>query len=166
MGPRLSQRRLGRPLSPRAQGGEGVVPQVEIAKALFHPAGPPPGRFFEGEEPAPDRAAQLVAAEGRGFGGADSPEAGGEGFAPQTGWGKMLILSYSFFVLLSVSLYLGIGIGVKWHKFGMRGAEAVPNIDLWRQVPGLVKDGVIFAARCGVKHAFWPELGDFSLLRN
>ena len=53
---------------------------------------------------------------------------------------------FVIFVLLSVSLYLGIGIGVKWHKFGMRGAEAVPNIDLWRQVPGLVKDGVTFSA--------------------
>ena len=53
---------------------------------------------------------------------------------------------FVFLVLTSICLYLGIGIGVKWHKFGMRGAEAVPNIDLWRQVPGLVKDGVTFSA--------------------
>jgi len=34
------------------------------------------------------------------------------------------------------------GFAIKWHKFGMRGVEAVPNIDFWRQVPGLVFDGI------------------------
>lgn len=50
------------------------------------------------------------------------------------------------FVLLTAFLYLGVGGAVKWYKFGMRGAEAVPNIELWREVPGLVRDGITFSA--------------------
>jgi len=56
------------------------------------------------------------------------------------GWKFVILVLTSFF------LYFAIGFGIKYQKYGMRGAEAVPNVDMWRQVPGLVKDGVSFTA--------------------
>ena len=58
----------------------------------------------ENENDVPPEASLAVKLSGVLYLGA-AQIAGGEGFAPQTGWGKMLILSYSFFVLLSVSAY-------------------------------------------------------------
>ena len=58
----------------------------------------------ENETDVPPESALVVRLTGVLYLGA-AQIAGGEGFAPQTGWGKMLILSYSFFVLLSVSAY-------------------------------------------------------------
>lgn len=63
--------------------------------------------------------------------------------------------SFVFLVLLAAGLYLGIGIGINKYKYGMQGIEAVPNIGFWRQVPGLVKDGVAFSAeqsKAGVEY--------------
>jgi len=61
------------------------------------------------------------------------------GSAGGKGW------NFIFMVIFFFALYLGIGIGFNKYKRGMEGVEAVPNIDLWRQVPGLVKDGVTFS---------------------
>jgi len=49
------------------------------------------------------------------------------------------------FVMLTAFCYFGVGTAIKWHKYGLRGAEAVPNIELWRELPGLVRDGVTFS---------------------
>ena len=61
------------------------------------------------------------------------------GIAGSRGW------SFVFFVVLVAGLYLGIGIGINKYKFGLDGIESVPHISFWRQVPGLVKDGVTFS---------------------
>ena len=45
-----------------------------------------------------------------------------------------------------VLIYIGVGVGIRYHKFGLRGAEAIPNIEYWRELPGLVVDGVKFSA--------------------
>ena len=49
-------------------------------------------------------------------------------------------------MLFAAALYLCIGIGINKYKYGMQGIEAIPNISFWRQLPGLVKDGVSFSA--------------------
>ena len=71
-------------------------------------------------------------------------EGGGLSAAPRARSGKGW--SFIFMVILIAGLYLGIGIGYNYKKMGLRGVEAVPNISFWRQVPGLVKDGVTFSA--------------------
>jgi len=62
------------------------------------------------------------------------------GSAGGKGW------SFIFFVCLIAVAYLGGGIAFNKYKMGLTGVEAVPNIGFWRQVPGLVKDGVTFSA--------------------
>ena len=53
--------------------------------------------------------------------------------------------SFVFLVLAGAVLYLAVGIGINKYKFGLEGIETVPHISFWRQVPGLVKDGVTFS---------------------
>jgi len=65
--------------------------------------------------------------------------------------------SFVLLVLLIAALYLGIGIGINKYKFGMQGIEAVPHISFWRQVPGLVKDGVAFSASQSKAGAEWVQ---------
>lgn len=49
-------------------------------------------------------------------------------------------------VLSIVMFYLVIGGSINYHKYGMRGVDVIPQLEYWRQVPGLVKDGVTFSA--------------------
>eukprot|EP00478_Filoreta_tenera_P001091 GABV01001100.1.p1 GENE.GABV01001100.1~~GABV01001100.1.p1 ORF type:complete len:222 (-),score=72.77 GABV01001100.1:56-721(-) len=41
-------------------------------------------------------------------------------------------------------VYCLVGCGVKYKTKGARGTEMIPNIGTWRELPGLVKDGVSF----------------------
>jgi len=62
-----------------------------------------------------------------------------------------LSFGWVFIILsaVSITVYLGVGIGYKMHKYGVRGVEAVPHIDFWREVPYLVKEGLVFSQqRC------------------
>jgi hypothetical protein len=53
------------------------------------------------------------------------------------------IFLIAFFV--SAVVYLVAGFIVNWKVRGATpGVDAVPNIELWRQVPGLVVDGIVF----------------------
>lgn len=53
------------------------------------------------------------------------------------------IFLIAFFV--SAVVYLVAGFIVNWKVRGASpGVDAVPNIELWRQVPGLVVDGIVF----------------------
>lgn len=52
------------------------------------------------------------------------------------------ILCIFFFV--SVILYLAIGMGIKYKRYDARGMDMIPNVDFWRDVPFLVKDGFRF----------------------
>jgi hypothetical protein len=48
--------------------------------------------------------------------------------------------------VLFVGAYVGTGIALNVHKRHMPvSVDAIPHIDLWRQVPDLVKDGVAFS---------------------
>ena len=51
-----------------------------------------------------------------------------------------------FIILFTVfsTLYLVGGIVYKQKQLGVEGIESVPNIDMWRQLPSLVMDGVTF----------------------
>ena len=40
---------------------------------------------------------------------------------------------------------MGGGYGYNFKYRDLRGAEAVPQIEYWQQVPGLVRDGCVFA---------------------
>ncbi|MES1916707.1 MAG: hypothetical protein MHM6MM_008504 [Cercozoa sp. M6MM] len=54
------------------------------------------------------------------------------------GWVFILIL------FISTLVYCLAGAAYKAKRHGARGVEAVPNIDFWRDLPGLVKDGCKF----------------------
>lgn len=58
-------------------------------------------------------------------------------------------LSWGWFFLICISvalfLYLSIGIFYNFKKLGVTGIEAIPNVDFWRDVPGLTKDGIAFS---------------------
>eukprot|EP01027_Heterolobosea_sp_BB2_P022460 GEZU01033072.1.p1 GENE.GEZU01033072.1~~GEZU01033072.1.p1 ORF type:complete len:488 (+),score=112.65 GEZU01033072.1:221-1465(+) len=62
------------------------------------------------------------------------------------------VFSLGLFIIITsiicIALYLIIGSGIKLVK-GARGLEAIPNIDFWRSLPGLVWDGVKFTFTCG-----------------
>lgn len=47
-------------------------------------------------------------------------------------------------VLVCAFVYFVGGFIYKTRQKGTSGMESIPNIDFWRQVPGLVKDGAIF----------------------
>jgi len=60
-----------------------------------------------------------------------------------------LSFGWVFIILLAVTttLYCGIGIGCKMHRYGVRGEEAIPHIEFWRELPHLVSDGINFSIR-------------------
>ena len=63
------------------------------------------------------------------------------GGAHGTSWGTLFMILFP----LSVALYFGGGYYYN-HKYrDMHGVEAVPQIDYWKQLPGLVKDGCAFS---------------------
>jgi len=48
-------------------------------------------------------------------------------------------------VLVGATVYLLVGILVKWKVMHAEpGPELIPNIDFWRELPGLLKDGCFF----------------------
>ena len=55
------------------------------------------------------------------------------------GW-KFVILTSVLFVA-----YCSLGILVKMRREGARGMEAIPHLEMWKDLPFLVRDGVIFA---------------------
>jgi len=57
-------------------------------------------------------------------------------------WGSLFCILFPIFVLL----YLGVGVAynVKVNEMEL-GVEAIPQLEYWKQVPGLVKDGCQFS---------------------
>ena len=45
----------------------------------------------------------------------------------------------------SFVLYLGLGIAFNVQRNGAKGLEAVPHLEMWKDLPFLVRDGVFFA---------------------
>ena len=44
-----------------------------------------------------------------------------------------------------LALYCGMGIAYNVQRNGAKGAEALPHLAMWKDLPFLVRDGVIFA---------------------
>eukprot|EP00824_Muranothrix_gubernata_P016455 TRINITY_DN34049_c0_g1_i1.p2 TRINITY_DN34049_c0_g1~~TRINITY_DN34049_c0_g1_i1.p2 ORF type:complete len:251 (+),score=48.55 TRINITY_DN34049_c0_g1_i1:32-784(+) len=61
------------------------------------------------------------------------------GDALSGGWVFIII------VLTLVVLYLVSGIMYRRSRLGVTGWESLPNVEFWRQFPGLVKDGCVFS---------------------
>jgi len=57
------------------------------------------------------------------------------------GWIFVIVL------LVSFVLYVVLGCLYKSQKLGATGMERCPNVDFWRDLPGLVKDGAVFLFR-------------------
>jgi len=51
-----------------------------------------------------------------------------------------------FLILFFVGgfLYIVIGMAVKYKRYDSRGVDMIPNIDFWRDLPSLIKDGMVF----------------------
>lgn len=51
---------------------------------------------------------------------------------------------FIIFLLVGIVLYVGIGMG--WnHRKGLRGIELIPHLAFWKDLPALVKEGVLFS---------------------
>jgi len=66
-------------------------------------------------------------------GGGNKPDGGLSG-----GWVFIIIL------IVLIPVYVAIGCVYKAKTKGTTGMESCPNIDFWRDLPGLVKDGFRF----------------------
>ena len=44
-------------------------------------------------------------------------------------------------LFFATSAYCGLGITYNRKKLGKEGIEAIPNLDAWKELPGLVKVG-------------------------
>jgi hypothetical protein len=60
-----------------------------------------------------------------------------------TGWGAGG--QFIFFVFFSFALYFALGIAYKVKRFGAKGLDAIPHLEMWLDLPYLVRDGVIFS---------------------
>lgn len=71
------------------------------------------------------------------------------------GLGTGAILS----IIILVTLFSYCTLGIVYNHFvrGTRGTELIPNVDFWRQLPGLVMDGVRFIQN-GCKHPSTDDL--------
>lgn len=49
------------------------------------------------------------------------------------------------FVVGVLGLYFGLGVAYNVRRNGAKGLEALPHLDMWRDLPWLVKDGVVFS---------------------
>jgi len=60
--------------------------------------------------------------------------------------GHSISLGSIFLIIVSVVtfIYCTVGMFYKYKKLGVSGLEAVPNIEFWRDLPGLVKDGLVY----------------------
>ena len=58
-----------------------------------------------------------------------------------TPWGTEFIVLF----LLTLSLYVCVGMFYNYRVKGVSGFEACPHVDFWQELPSLVKDGVAYS---------------------
>jgi hypothetical protein len=73
-------------------------------------------------------------------GGGSPPDNGGGGGGGGISAGSVFLIL--FFV--GGGVYVIAGCIYKRQKMGATGVESCPNVDFWREIPGLVKDGCKF----------------------
>merc|ERR1719210_1620590 len=75
------------------------------------------------------------------------------------GGGGLSFGSVLCIILLVVVLVYAIGGYVfNTYKRGAEGAERIPNVAFWKELPSLVKDGFTFATSCGKSKAAYDEI--------
>jgi len=52
---------------------------------------------------------------------------------------------FNMFVFVVVVLYCGLGVAYNIYRKGAKGVDAVPHLETWKDLPFLVRDGIIFA---------------------
>lgn len=75
-------------------------------------------------------------------GGDESPDAAVSApRGPALGW------QFIAFVFMVGGLYLGLGIAYKVRREGakLNSLEAIPHVEMWKELPALVRDGVVFS---------------------
>ena len=72
----------------------------------------------------------------------NTPTERGEAAAPS---GIGLIWKLNLLILLAFACYFGLGFLYKSRRHGAQGLEAVPHLETWKELPYLVRDGVIFS---------------------
>ena len=50
-----------------------------------------------------------------------------------------------FFIALAFALYCGLGVYFNVQRNGAKGLEAIPHLEMWKDLPALVWEGTIFA---------------------
>jgi len=61
-------------------------------------------------------------------------------------------------LLVVVIVYAIGGYAFNTYKRGAEGAERIPNVAFWKELPSLVKDGFQFATSCGKSKAAYDEI--------
>lgn len=69
--------------------------------------------------------------------GPSGPSSGGGGLS----WGSLFLILAPIFI----GLYIGAGYYYNYKYKELRGVQAIPQIEYWKELPGLVKDGCIFS---------------------
>ena len=64
-------------------------------------------------------------------------------------WGPQFLM----FAFLAAGAYLGGGGAYRFHKLGVRGPDILPHQSFWKELRGLVEDGVAFARTGGKRRA-------------
>jgi len=77
---------------------------------------------------------------------------GGGGGGLSTGSVLCIILT------VLVVVYLVGGVLYMTYQKGATGVERIPNIDFWKDLPALVKDGVMFTVHCGKGSSTYSEI--------
>jgi len=73
-------------------------------------------------------------------------------------WGSLFLILAPIFI----AVYVGAGYYYNFKYKDLRGVQAIPQIEYWKEVPGLVKDGCIFSyqqTRRGIKYLQEKQMG-------
>jgi hypothetical protein len=53
--------------------------------------------------------------------------------------------SYLFWIVFLFTLYIALGYLYNFKQNNLSGKEAIPNIEFWRNFPGLIQDGLAYS---------------------
>ena len=72
-------------------------------------------------------------------------ETGGANAKAASSGGLGIGWQFNLFVLMVFLVYCGLGIAYNVQRKGAKGVEALPHLEMWKDLPFLVRDGVVFA---------------------
>lgn len=124
----------GQPLSPGKHSTLGMTIMALCDKTLKQPVAM---QFARGQT-YKDRSSGYLFVIAAAHACPTSPPGDVLGTGLNWGWFFITMLS------ITMALYCGIGMVWKYKKLGVTGIETVPNIEFWRDLPGLIKDGIAY----------------------